>query len=94
MTHTEIAASFATRGHVARAAHFRIVEDDGRLDLIADTRSPGRQLRAFRSLPLNAPDEDVESALDGLYGDLGGLPALADVIAARSFSEHLAAAEK
>ena len=94
MTFDAIRASFAIRGHHARAAHFRIVEDDGRLDLIADSRSPGRQLRAFRSLPLDSPDEDVEAALDGLYADLGGLPALADVIAARSFSEHLAAADE
>jgi hypothetical protein len=90
MTHDAIRAAFATRGLHARAAHFRIEEDDGRLDLIADSRSPGRQLRAFRSLPLDASDEDVEAALDGLHADLGGLPALADAIATRSFSEHLA----
>lgn len=90
MTHDAIAASWATRGHVARAARFRNTEDDGRLDLIADSSSLGRLLRAFRSLPLDSPDEDVEAALDALYADLGGLPARADAIKGRSFSEHLA----
>ena len=90
MTYDAIGASWAARGPVARAAFFRIDDSAGRLDLIADSRSPGRMLRAFRSLPLDSPDEDVEAALDGLYADLGGLPALAEVIATRAFSEHLA----
>ena len=90
MTHDAIAASWATRGHLARASRFRIVEDDGRLDLIADASGVGRLLRAFRSLPLNAPDEDIEDALDALYVDLGGVERAADTIKGRSFSEHLA----
>jgi hypothetical protein len=89
MTHDAIRATWAMRGPVARASAFRIIEDEGRLDLIADFRAPGRLLRAFRTLPMDAPDEDIEAALDGLYADLGGLPALADAIKARSFSEHL-----
>jgi hypothetical protein len=90
MTLEAIAASWATRGPIARAARFRIVEDDGRLDLIADASGVGRLLRAFRSLPLNAPGEDIEAALDGLYVDLGGAERAADVIKGRSFAEHLA----
>jgi hypothetical protein len=90
VTHDGIRAAFATRGPHARAAHFSIVEENGRLELIADLNAPGRLLRAFRWVPMNAPDEDVEAALDGLYADLGGLPALADKIATRTFSEHLA----
>ena len=90
MNHDAIAASWALRGPVARGARFRIVEEEGRLDLITDLSSPGRMLRAFRSLPITAPDEDIEAALDGLYADLGGLPALADRIRGRSFSDHLA----
>jgi hypothetical protein len=74
---------------VARASNLTISEDDVRLDLIADTRSPGRMLRAFRSLPLDSPDEDVEAALSALYADLGGVERAADQIKARSFSEHL-----
>lgn len=89
MTHNAIMAAWSTRGNLARAARFRIGEEGGTLDLIADMSSPGRLLRAFRSLALDATDEDVEAALDGLYADLGGLPALADVIKGRPFSEHL-----
>lgn len=94
MTHDAIAASWAIRGPIARAARFRIVEDGDRLDLIADSATPGRLLRAFRSLPMDSPAEDVEAALDGLYVDLGGLPAVADAIKGRSFLEHLAAADE
>ena len=94
MTHDTIAAAWAIRGPVARAARFRIVEEHGRLDLMADAAAPGRLLRAFRSLPDDSTPEDIEAALDGLYADLGGLPAVADAIKGRSFSEHLAQAEE
>lgn len=90
MTHDAIAASWATRGPIARASRFRIVEDDGRLDLITDSSSVGRLLRAFRSLPLNAPDEDIEAALDGLYVDMGGVERIADRIKGQSFADRLA----
>lgn len=90
MTHDHIAASWATRGTIARASRFRIVEEDGRLDLIADSQSVGRLLRAFRSVPLNAPDEDIEVALDALYSSLGGVERLADRIKGQSFSDRLA----
>lgn len=90
MTHDGIAASWATRGPLARASRFRIAEDDGRVDLIADSTAPGRLLRAFRSVSLNAPDEDIEAALDGLYLDLGGVERIANHIKGQSFADRLA----
>jgi hypothetical protein len=94
MTHDAIMASWAVQGTLAQRSSFRIVEQDGRLDLIADLAGGGRTLRVFKSLSGDAPDDEVEQAIAQLYGALGGLPARADLIHGRSFSEHLAEAEE
>lgn len=91
MTHAAMAASWATRGPLARAAHFRISEDDGRLDIIVDAGGLGSRGsgvgRAWRSLPMGADDATIEAALTGLYEDLGGVSIAGPQLEGRAFRE-------
>lgn len=80
MTHEMIAASWATKGDLARAASFRILPDEpmGQQHFIADLTALGKdggmQARVFRSVPLDAGQDEIEKALTALYADLQAAP--------------------
>lgn len=76
MTHEQIAASWATRGDLARASSFTIHPDLGqRLQFfLADLANLGKggliTARVFKTVPMDASEVEIENALEDLYVDL------------------------